>query len=65
MKNVTKAKLFTIDELAMICALAVAKSTAQMLASGEIDDDTAVKLNKKTATNIALEIACSQVEEEQ
>lgn len=64
MKNVTKAKLFTIDELAMICALAVAQSTAQMRVSGEIDDDTAVKLNKKIATNISLEIACNQVEGE-
>lgn len=64
MKEVTKAKLFTIDELVMICALAVAKSTAQMRVSGEIDDNTAAKLNKKISTNIALEIACNQVEGE-
>ena len=65
MKNVTKAKLFTIGELAMICALAVAKSTAQMRVSGEIDDDMAAKLNRKISTNIALEIACNQVGGEQ
>lgn len=64
MKNVKKVKLFTIDELAMIWALAGVKSTAQMRVSGEIDDDTAVKLNKKTSTNIAPEIACNQVEGE-